>query len=109
VIEHVGNEEKQIAFLMELNRVCRKLYFTTPNRCFPFEVYTRTPFIHWLPKKVFDRIMIGLGKEWITGDNLHLISCSKLERIMKKAGITGYVIHRNRFCGFTMDFSVVKA
>jgi len=108
VIEHVGNEDNQVFFLKELNRVCKKLYFTTPNRYFPFEVHTKLPFVHWFPKKICDRLMKLFGSGWATGDSLNLLSLSKLERIIKKAGITNYFIHKNRFCGFTMDFSVIK-
>lgn len=106
VVEHVGNESAQVYFLSELNRVCRKLYFTTPNRYFPFELHTRIPFVHWLPKKIFDKFINLLGMGWATGDYMHLLSASKLKKLIKKSGITHYVLHKNRFCGFTMDFSI---
>lgn len=108
VIEHVGDQKAQILFIQELNRVCRQVYFTTPNRWFPFELHTRLPFLHWLPKRMFDKLMMRWGKEWITGDKLHLLTYLKLRRLCRKAGMTNYRIHRNRFCGFTMDFSVIK-
>lgn len=107
VIEHVGNEEAQIFFLKELNRTCKRLYFTTPNRYFPFETHTRYPLIHWLPKKIFDKIVGCTSKKWATGDYMHLLSYKKLKKIIEKADIKNYTIYRNRFCGFTMDFSVV--
>lgn len=108
VIEHVGDENAQVFFLKELNRVCRKLYFTTPNRYFLFEVHTRLPFVHWFPKKICDKLMKLLDKAWATGDYMNLLSYSKLKKIIKKSGITNYIIHKNRFLGFTMDFSVIK-
>jgi SAM-dependent methyltransferase len=107
VIEHVGGEARQVQFLKELNRTCKKIYFTTPNRYFPFEVHTRYPLIHWLPKRMFDSILNLTSKKWAAGDYMHLLSRKKLENILTKAGITQYEIHKNRFMGFTMDFSVI--
>jgi len=106
-LEHVGNEEKQILFLKELRRTCKKIYFTTPNRFFPFELHTRYPLIHWLPKKIFDMILNLVGKEWASGDYMYLLSEYKLRKILKKAKIDFYRIHCNKFLGLTVDFSVV--
>lgn len=39
VIEHVSDIDRQILFLKEINRICKKAYFTTPNRYFPFGMY----------------------------------------------------------------------
>ena len=68
VIEHVGNEDNQALFLTELSRVCKKIYFTTPNRLFPFETHTRLLFIHWFPKPICDRLMKLFGRGWATGN-----------------------------------------
>jgi SAM-dependent methyltransferase len=46
VIEHVGREDAQVLFLKELHRTCHKVYFTTPNRYFPFELHTRILLLH---------------------------------------------------------------
>ena len=107
VIEHVGNEEKQILFLKELRRTCNTVYFTTPNRWFPFELHTRLPLLHWLPKRFFDTLLSFTSKKWATNDYMHLLSESKLKKILKKAEITQYRIYRNKFMGFTMDFCVI--
>jgi SAM-dependent methyltransferase len=108
VLEHVGDEEKQCLFLKELSRTCKCLYFTTPNRFFPFEVHTRLPLLHWLPKKIFDKLLLTFtSKGWATGDAMHLLSCRKLKKILKHAGIADYEIHKNRFFGFVMDFSII--
>jgi len=107
VLEHVGREDAQIQFLKELKRTCKKLYFTTPNRYFPFELHTKFFLIHWLPKLIFDKIISFTSARWATGDFMYLLSERKLRSLMKKAGITHYKIHRNRFGGFTMDFSVI--
>ena len=107
VLEHVGNANAQIHFLRELNRTCKKVYFTTPNRYFPFELHTRMFLIHWLPKGLFDKIISYTSKKWATGDYMYLLSKRTLVRLLKKSGITNYQIHKNRFGGFTMDFSVI--
>lgn len=107
VIEHVGDVDKQILFLKELKRTCKRVYFTTPNRYFPFEVHTRYPLIHWLPKKTFDKILQFTPKKWASGDYMYLLSRNKLEKLLEDADITDYQIYKNRFLGFTMDFSVI--
>ena len=107
VIEHVGREDDQVLFLRELNRTCKKIYFTTPNRYFPFELHTRFLFIHWLPKGLFDKIISFTSKKWAAGDYMYLLSKRKLVKILKKDGISNYQIHKNRFGGFTVDFSVI--
>ena len=107
VIEHVGDEDAQIQFLREINRTCKKFYFTTPNRYFPFELHTRLLLIHWLPKKVFDKIISFTSNKWATGNYMHLLSKQKIKRFLRKAGISNYRIYNNRFGGFTMDFSIV--
>jgi SAM-dependent methyltransferase len=108
VIEHVGDEERQIRFLKELCRTCKKVYFTTPNRYFPVELHTRYPLIHWLPKKIFDKILSLTSKKWATGDYMNLLSekalINYLEGVMNEER---WHIYKNKFMGFTMDFSVI--
>ncbi|GHV09760.1 hypothetical protein FACS1894162_1080 [Bacteroidia bacterium] len=108
VLEHVGDEEQQVVFLKEMHRTCKKLFFTTPNRYFLFELHTRFFLLHWLPKTVFDKILFLTSKSWATGDYMYLLSYKKLEKLLKKAGITNFKIYKNRFLGFTdelMDIS----
>lgn len=107
VLEHVGDETAQILFLKEIKRTCKRIYLTTPNRYFPFEVHTRYPLIHWLPKRTFDSIISHTSKKWAAGDYMNLLSRKKLEYLLHKADIVDYEIHKNRFLGFTMDFSVI--
>lgn len=107
VIEHVGKHSQQLAFLREMKRVARRGYFTTPNRFFPIEVHTRLPLLHLiLPKSGFDWVVTKLGKGWAAGDYMHLLSASDLRSLLTEAGIQKYTLTRNRFCGFTMTFTV---
>ena len=107
VLEHVGNKERQVLFVREVNKVSKAAFLTTPNRFFPIEVHTRIPFLHWLPKNIFDKILVLLGKEGHTGDYMHLLSHRQLKRILKEAGVQNYKIKRNRLLGFTLDFVVI--
>lgn len=107
VIEHVGQRDKQLLFLKELLRTCRVVYFTTPNLYFPVEVHTRTLFMHWLPKSIFDRFLKLIGKSWATGDYMYLLSKKDIIDLCKKAGAKKIEIKGNRLVGFAMDFSVV--
>jgi hypothetical protein len=111
VIEHVGtaatSREAQVLFIRELIRVSRCVYFTTPNRWFPVEVHTRTPFLHWLPKSHFDRYLRRRGKEWAAGDYMTLLSQSDLRARLLEAGAPSYRLIKNRSGPFTLDYVVV--
>ena len=64
VIEHVGDEDRQRAFVTEAVRVGRRVFVTTPNRWFPVEVHTRLPFVHWLPEAGAHRAYELARKPW---------------------------------------------
>lgn len=107
VIEHVGNKEYQLLFLREICRTCHSIYITTPNRYFPIELHTRIPLLHWLPKKIFDRVISVTSKKWAAGDYMNLLSYRQIKSLLREVGITDYKINRNRFLGFTMDFCIL--
>jgi SAM-dependent methyltransferase len=65
VIEHVGDGGDQRAFAVELCRVARRVFVTTPNRWFPVDVHTLLPAVHWLPEDPRNRLLHRLGKERI--------------------------------------------
>jgi SAM-dependent methyltransferase len=106
VIEHVGNREKQLMFLEEIKRVAKIAFITTPNKHFPFEVHTRTPLLHFLPKKCFDKYLFFIGKTWAAGDYMNLLSYKDIRKLLKKAEINNYEIIKNRLL-FTLDFVVI--
>ncbi|MDD3161922.1 MAG: methyltransferase domain-containing protein [Bacteroidales bacterium] len=106
VLEHVGGEASQIRFVSEMLRVGKKVYFTTPNRYFPFDLHSRLPLVHWLPKKYFDKCLIATGNRWASGDYMNLLTKDQVLDICKRAGAKKIRIKRNRLCGFTIDFSV---
>jgi SAM-dependent methyltransferase len=106
VIEHVGNQEKQILFLREIKRVSKCAFITTPNRYFPIEVHTKTPLIHWLPKRIFDNYLSATNKKWATGNYMNLLSYKGISELCRKAGIRQYSIIRNRLLLLTLDFII---
>lgn len=107
VLEHVGNRDRQLLFLSEIVRVSKRAFFTTPNRFFPVEVHTRTPLLHFLPKRIFDGYLVRIGKRWATGSYMTLLSEGELKRLIRETGVMRYRLYRNRLCGFTADFAVV--
>jgi len=107
VIEHVGQRElDQVQFLRELIRVSKRGLITTPNRHFPIELHSRVPLLHWLPKKIFDRFLVLIGKPQLAGDYMHLLSKGDLKRIAGKAGLMDYRIETQRLLGFPMTFAL---
>lgn len=107
VLEHVGSRGNQIAFLREIKRVSKLAFVTTPNRYFPIESHTHTPFLHWLPKSIFDRYLKIVRHEWWIGDHLNLLSIGALRQILAEAGIEEYKIIRNRVAALTLDFAII--
>jgi SAM-dependent methyltransferase len=107
VLEHVGDEKEQIEFLKEIKRVAKVGFITTPNRYFPVEVHTRVPFMHFLPKKIFDSFLHLIGKGWAADEYMYLLSMSDLHKRLKAAGITKYRIIKNRLLFFVLDFVVI--
>jgi SAM-dependent methyltransferase len=79
VIEHVGDRHRQQAFVREAVRVGRRVFLTTPNRWFPFEVHTRLPLVHWLPDRTAHRVYRATGRPWAV-DN-HLLGPSDLKAL----------------------------
>ncbi len=88
VLEHVGNAYFQMGFMAEARRVARKAVFlTTPNRYFPVEFHTVLPLIHWLPPKLFRRLLVTMGKEFFASEaNLNLLSARQLRAMARYIG-----------------------
>ena len=59
-IEHVGSRSNQIKFIKECYRVSRKdVFITTPNKFYPIEFHTKLPFLHFLPSKIYRKILFS--------------------------------------------------
>jgi hypothetical protein len=107
VVEHVGGEDRQVDFLREIDRVAQRHFVTTPNRWFPFEVHTKLPIVHYLPKALFDPIARRLGFGWATGGYMNLLSKRQFKRRLRLAGIRDVRIISNRVWGIPVDFVAV--
>jgi SAM-dependent methyltransferase len=79
VIEHVGGEERQRAFVREALRVATRVFITTPNRWFPVEVHTRLPLVHWLPEPAAHRAYELTRRSWAKEN--HLLGPGDLRRL----------------------------
>jgi hypothetical protein len=71
------------------------------------ELHTRIPFLHWLPKTIFDSFLKKIGKGWASGNYMNLLRLSQLKSLMAQAGIRNYFIKKNRLGPFTMEFLVI--
>ncbi len=57
VIEHLFTKENQVKMAKEIMRVGKKIYVQTPAKEFFVEPHLITPFIHWLPMKIQEKLM----------------------------------------------------
>jgi SAM-dependent methyltransferase len=106
VIEHVGYREAQLHFLKEICRVGKKIWLTTPNRRFPFEIHTRIPLLHLLGKGIFDPILRLFGMDWATGPRLVLLTKKEMFSLLDEAGVPRDKVDvtTNRMFGFELDY-----
>jgi SAM-dependent methyltransferase len=82
VIEHVGNTDSQRAFVKEILRASKSFFLTTPNRWFPVEFHTALPLLHFLPKKLYRRVLDAFGESyWSKEENLNLLSRNELRAL----------------------------
>ncbi|WP_421999496.1 class I SAM-dependent methyltransferase [Reyranella sp.] len=109
VIEHVGSQQQQVAFLKELWRVARRgIFVTTPNRWFPIEVHTVLPLIHWLPPSTFRGILRGLGRDFFADEaNLNLMSASSFGAAARAAGIGSFRIETVSLVGWPSNLLLI--
>lgn len=82
VIEHVGDSKQQKNFINEMLRVSNSFFLTTPNRWYPVEFHTAIPLLHFLPKKIYRKILNVLGETyWSKEENLNLLSRGELRAL----------------------------
>jgi hypothetical protein len=79
VVEHAGSRQQQAALIAEVCRVSQNVMFTTPNRWFPVELHTFLPLVHWLPDRLYRRLLKTLGFRYFAEvSNLNLLDVSSL-------------------------------
>ena len=81
VLEHVGSNENQKAFVRELCRVGKKVFITVPNRYFPIEHHTALPLLHYNSRS-FELACAATGRpQWAKEENLILMTRKLLWRL----------------------------
>jgi SAM-dependent methyltransferase len=110
VIEHVGGSGEQLAFIDEMLRVSRAVYFTTPNRWFPVETHSSVLFLHW-NRRAFDRWAAAKGYSWLTAKELRLLGYRELSTLLEASLARAFRIRRNWIPGvpWPMTFSVIAS
>jgi hypothetical protein len=109
VIEHVGSRDRQAAFLRELWRVARRgLFVTTPNRWFPIEVHTVLPLVHYLPPRLFRKLLTNLGQPFFADEaNLNLLSRRDLAAVARTANVGPCRIERVSCLGWPSNLLLI--
>ena len=109
-IEHVGNLKNQITKVENMISLSKKyVVISTPNRFYPLELHTKLPFLHWLPKSLFRKILIFFNMNYFADEkNLNLLSKSDLKKILNIfSRKIDYKIHNIRFLGFVSNYLVI--
>ncbi len=91
-IEHVGCYENQKKMLDNIIKLTNKIFIvTTPNKFYPVEFHSKIPFFHWLPNKVFGKILSLIGNKQLSSiDNLNLLSKGKIIKILNELNFKNY-------------------
>ena len=109
-IEHVGNFENQVIKVKNMIYLSKKyIVLSTPNRFYPIEFHTKLPFLHWLPKKIFRKILLYFNMDYFADqNNLNLLSKKELIKILDSfSDRINYKIYNIRFLGFVSNFFVI--
>ena len=77
---------------MKWQDVANNFFFSTPAKEFLFETHTNYPFVHWLPKPIFNLFLTKTGKSWASKDYMSLLTKKSIERLMQKAAVKSYQI-----------------
>src|SRR5262249_55209879 len=90
VIEHVGDAGRQRAFVSEACRVGAGVFIATPNRWFPVEHHTGVPLLHYLPPRVYRRILSRTSlRYWSREENLNLLGADGLAALFPDGHTVG--------------------
>lgn len=114
VIEHLGTWECQARMAEECRRVGRRYFVQTPNMGFPLEPHLLTPFFHWLPYAIQERLIRGFTLwAWITRpsreecqrflEETRLLRDADMRRLFPDAEIW-----KERFMGMTKSLIAVR-
>jgi hypothetical protein len=100
VIEHVGSRDEQRKLVAEMLRTCQRVFIATPNARFPVDPHTLLPFAHWLPTRVWHRVLRSAGHgSWADLDRLNPLDARALRELFPPQ--TSVRIVRQRLLGLT--------
>jgi len=104
-IEHVGSRSNQKKFIKECYRVARKdIFITTPNKLYPIEFHTKLPLLHFLPLRIYRKILFHLGYSFFSEEkNLNLLTVRDLKNICFSLKIKNYNIIKHKFLFMTSN------
>jgi hypothetical protein len=94
-------------------RCGRSIFVQTPNKWFPFDTHTLMPFAHWLPQRIFKKLIRFSPRFLVfksdSGDmedfaNMRLLSKRDLQELFP-----GVEIIEEKFCGITKSLIAVSA
>lgn len=104
-IEHVGSRSNQKKFVKECYRVSRKdVFISTPNKFYPIEFHTKLPLLHFLPLKIYRKILFHLGYSFFSKEkNLNLLTARDLKNICFFLKIKNYNIIKHKFLFMTSN------
>tara|TARA_B100001769_G_C21975401_1_gene524609 strand:- start:116 stop:802 length:687 start_codon:yes stop_codon:yes gene_type:complete len=108
-IEHVGDGSNQFIFLRECLRISQKFVFIqTPNKFFPIDFHTKIPLIHFLPDKIYRKLLSLIGLNFYADvNNLNLISLKEINFFLKKLEYKKCKIIKKKLCGITSNLIII--
>lgn len=81
VIEHLAHQYGHVAEISRILKPDGIAYLATPNRLWPWEFHYRLPLLHYLPPRIFARLLKAFGKY---RETVLLLSCFKLRRLLRR-------------------------
>jgi len=108
-IEHLGNLSDIKKGLDNIVNLSNKYFIiTTPNRYHPIDFHTKIPFIHFLPKKLYRKLLMFFGDKFFSKEeNLNLLSKKDLKNLMSGYKNISYSIYKVKLFSFTSNFIIV--
>ncbi len=107
VIEHVGSRQRQKQLILEAVRVAKVVMISTPNKWYPIEFHTLTPFLHWLPPEIFRLFLKMTGRKFFSSEsNLNLLSAHCIESMCQYERLN-FSAHHQKLFGITSNLVYV--
>ena len=108
VVEHIKDQRTHLKEIRRCLKDSGMCYFATPNRNFFIEPHYRIPFIHYLPNKLFYKILKSVNKY---EEDLYLLSYNRMKKLFNSADLkyieyTSFVLKRPD--SYNLEFKYFK-